>query len=81
MFLLISCKLPGLLDCTDWTLFRYFLLGLACRPADSFIAPLLVVFFEGRQSWPGGLVSFVRWLGLFAVFCSFVDGAIGSQCF
>ena len=54
-----------LFDLYSWTVFIGFLSGLACRPTDSFIVRFLAWFFEGRQSWLGGLVSLAWWLGLF----------------
>ena len=54
-----------LFDLYSWTVFvEALILRLACRPTDSFIVLVLALFSERRQSWPGGLVSLVRWLGL-----------------
>ena len=62
---------PGcFLTCTVGQFFSAFLSGLACRPTDLFIVRFVGLFFEGRQSWLGGLVSLVWWLGLFLVFVS-----------
>ena len=51
----------------------FFHFGLACRPTDLRIAPLLFVCLEGHQSWPGGLVSLALWLGLFCFFLVLVQ--------
>ena len=38
--------------------------GLACRPADLYFALFLwSLFFEGLQSWLGGLASLALWFG------------------
>ena len=67
----------------SWTISSVFsYLGWLAAPTDLLCCTVEVfACVEGRQSWPGGLVSFVRWLGLFRCFLFVVDGAIWSQCF
>ena len=50
-----------------WTFLLAFYLGWLAAPLTPLLLGFVVfLFFGGRQSWPGGLVSLVRWLGLFS---------------
>ena len=69
-----------LFDLYSWTVFiGFLLLGWLAAPLTHLLFWVWLCFFEGRQSWPGGLVSLARWLGLFLLFV-FCFGAIVSQC-
>ena len=55
-----------LFDLYSWTVFIGFLfMGWLAAPLTHLLFGFLAWFFEGRQSWLGGLVSLAWWLGLF----------------
>ena len=80
-FLLLGI-LPGLLfDLYSWKTSMTFLFGLACRPADLYIALVSVVaLFRGTPILAGGIgvARFVVWVGF--LFVCFVVSATISQC-
>ena len=63
----------GDFDLYSWTFLSVFYLGWLAAPLTHLLLGFVVfLLFEGRQSWPGGLVSLVRWLGLLL--------GVGSVC-
>ena len=58
----------GDFDLYSWTFLSVFYLGWLAAPLTHLLLGFVVfLLFEGRQSWPGGLVSLVWWLGCFLV--------------
>ena len=51
-------------DLYSWTFLSAFYLGWLAAPLTHLLLGFGVCVLEGRQSWPGGLVSLARWLGL-----------------
>ena len=63
-----------LFDLYSWAVFIGFLfMGWLAAPLTHLLFGFLAWFFEGRQSWLGGLVSLAWWLGLFWFLFSVLD--------
>ena len=63
--------LPGIvLTCTDGHFWLASYLGWLAAPLTQLLSGSVACFSEGRQSWPGGLVSLAWWLGLFLFWVS-----------
>ena len=79
---LLGISLGLLFDLYSWTTCLAFYSGLACRPADLLIALFRwSLFFEGLQSWLGGLESLALWLGVFCcLFCVFGQLCVSDIC-